>query len=91
MEKLNEPQVSTIVNENKQKFEPFADVVDLPLSNFHADLSHNQDSYAQQENNEVDNSTLLDEEQHPEHDVVLFNDESGSIPKTTLTFLSDGL
>ena len=67
MEKLNEPQVLTVVNENKQKFEPFADLVDLALSNFHADLSHNQDSYAQQENDEVCNllhvtSTLLDEE-----------------------------
>ena len=93
MEKLNEPQVLAIVNENKQKFEPFADVVDLALSNFHADLSHNQDSYAQQENDEVDNllhatSTLLDEES-PEDDVVLFHDESGSIPKNDLTFLSD--
>ena len=93
MEKLNEPQVLTVVNENKQKFEPFADLVDLALSNFHADLSHNQDSYAQQENDEVCNllhatSTLLDEEDR-EDEVILFNDESCSIPKTTLTFLSD--
>ena len=93
VEKLNEPQVLTVVNENKQKFEPFADLVDLALSNFNADLSHSQDSYAQQENDEVCNllhatSTLLDEED-PEDEVVLFNDESCSIPKTTLTFLSD--
>ena len=64
MEKLTEVQVLTTVNENEQMFEPFADVVDLTLSNFHANLSHNQDSYAQQHKYEVGNllhatSTLL--------------------------------
>ena len=92
MEKLNEPQVLTVVNENKQNFETFSDIVDLALSNFNTDLSHNQDSYAQQENEVCNllhaNSRLLDEED-PEDEVVLLNDESCSIPKTTLTFLSD--
>ena len=63
--------------------------MDLALSNFRADLSHNQDSYAQQDNDEVGNlrqatSALIDEEDR-EDEVVLFNDESCSIPKTILS------
>ena len=50
MEKLRESQAMSIVNENKQRFEPFADLVDTALCNMHATLSHNKDSYAQQEN-----------------------------------------
>ena len=54
MNKLYEPGVIDIVNTNKQKFQPYAELVDTAMQNFLNDLIHNQDSFAQQENDEVD-------------------------------------
>ena len=53
MNKLYEPGVIDIVNTNKQKFEPYAELVDTALQNFGNDLIYNQDSFAQQESDEV--------------------------------------
>ena len=39
---------------NKSKIEPFGDLVDSALLDFRTDLNHNPDSYAQQENDEVE-------------------------------------
>ena len=50
MEKLLDLNVQGVVNENKLKFEPFADLVDTALLNFHSDSIDNPDSFAQQEN-----------------------------------------
>ena len=85
MEKLSDP--------NKQKFEPFADLVDTALCNLHATLSNNQDSYAQQENDEVVDmlqatSSLIDEDPEDES-VVLDDDPSLLLPKTISFILSD--
>ena len=52
MEKLLDPNVQGVVNENKLKFEPFADLVDTALLNFHSDSIHNPDSFSQEENDE---------------------------------------
>ena len=51
--KTNDSQAMAIVNENKQRIEPFADLVDTALCNMHVNLSHNQDAYAQQENDKI--------------------------------------
>ena len=50
---LNEPSVITTINANKQIFEPFGDLVDSALRNLRNDLQNNTDSFAQQENDEV--------------------------------------
>ena len=49
--KLNEPDILSIVNSNKQLFEPFGDVVDRALMNFTS--QSRTDCYAQQENDAV--------------------------------------
>lgn len=62
--KLNQQEVNEIVNNNKQIFEPDAELVELVLRNYRNDLEHNQDPYAQQENDEVIgiiNETIEDE------------------------------
>ena len=53
MTKLNQPEVLEVVNRNRRVFEPNAELIDLALRNVHEDLRHNQDLYAQQENDEV--------------------------------------
>ena len=92
MEKLSDPQVLAVVNENKHRFEPFADLVDTALCNMHANLSHNQDSYAQQENDAISvmlqaTSSLIDED--PEDETVIFNDEKSFSPIATTVMMSD--
>ena len=68
MEKLLDPVVQAMINENKLKFEPFADLVDTALLNFHSDTL-NPDSFAQQENDEVEDILELQEEEYEEDDV----------------------
>ena len=68
MEKLLDSVVQAVINENKLKFEPFADLVDTALLNFHSDTL-NPDSFAQQENDEVEDILELQEEEYEEDDV----------------------
>ena len=53
MNMLYEPGVIDIINTNKQKFEPYAELVETALQIFRNDLIHNQDSFAQEENDEI--------------------------------------
>lgn len=53
MNKLMQPTVLDIVNENKKFFEPFSDLMEDAINNYHRDMVNNLDSYAQQENDEV--------------------------------------
>ena len=85
MNKLYEPGVIDIVNTNKHKFEPYAELVDTALQNFRNDLIHNQDSFAQQENDEVNElitttSNSLDDDLESEDEAVLFEDSHQDIP-----------
>ena len=56
MEKLLDSEVRNSINENKIKIEPYGDLVDAALSNLRSHAINNQDSYAQQENDEVEGS-----------------------------------
>ena len=56
--KLQEPEVINIINENKRQIEPFCDLVDEAYLNFRSDLPPNWDSFAQQENEDVNNDTF---------------------------------
>ena len=84
----------TIVNENKQRFEPFSDLVDTALCNLHENVSNKRDSYAQQENDEVSDiiqttAQLLDEEE--QDDSVILDDDNipGILPKNIIPVMSD--
>ena len=57
-EKLQEPGVIDVINRNKQVFEPYADLVESALLNLRTNLAYNQDSYSNQENDQVEK--LLD-------------------------------
>ena len=54
MEKLSQQGVLDIVNQNKQKIEPFGDLVDEAFGNYRAELDTNLDPFAQQENEETE-------------------------------------
>jgi len=88
-EKLLEPDVIAVVNENKLKIEPCSELVDDALSNLSHNLRYNHDSYAQQENDEVTeilqvtDALLVD----PDDEPVLF-DESEISPSTSFNTIS---
>lgn len=66
--KANNPTVLAVVNQNKQVYEPFSDIVDKTLVNLNAHSIVNQDSYLTEKNDEVkeeivgDVNGLLDNE-----------------------------
>ena len=73
LEKLSQPGVLDIVNQNKQNIEPFAELVDEAFEHYHADLDINMNAFAQQENEEVEDllsntNEELDEE--PNNDAI---------------------
>lgn len=81
MQKLCNSDVISVVNTNKLKIEPFGDLVDAALNAFHTSMTQNQDSYSQQENDEVENlietaESLLPHD--PEDKTVVF-DENDSV------------
>ena len=92
-EKLQEPGVLNVVNRNKQIFEPFGDLVDTAMLNRRTDLAHHQDSYAQQENDEIEEELLNTANdlpsEDPADDAVVLNDSYTSIPSSTPIVLSD--
>ena len=78
MTKLNELGVTDIVNVKKQKFEPYSELVDTALQTFRNDMTHNQDSSAQQENDEVHEAANdLDEDSEYGEETELFTEKKG--------------
>ena len=88
MEKLCDPIVKNIVNDNRIKFEPFADLVDTALADFHTDLTRNPDAFAQQENDEVSDMLESDTEDPDENEAPLFED-LGHSPIDLSTLMPD--
>ena len=76
IDKLNEPDVISVVNSNKARFEPWVDLVNTALMNFR--YGHHTDSFAEQENDDVeenvDNTKLCDDE--GEEAAVVFDIET---------------
>ena len=78
MEKLLDSEVRNSINENKIKIEPYGDLVDAALSNLRSHAINNQDSYAQQENDEVEGliqttNELISED--PDDEPVIFDEQ----------------
>ncbi|XP_066911415.1 uncharacterized protein [Clytia hemisphaerica] len=72
--KLSDPDVLEKVNRNREIFEPNSEMVEMALQNYRNDLLTNQNSFSQQEddevfellNEELDNNTEVEEEPHIE-------------------------
>ena len=84
-EKLREPGVIDIINTNKQIFEPCGDLFESALLNLRTNLPCNQDSFANQEYDEVEEllntaNNLASED--PTEDAVILNDTC-VIPSST--------
>ena len=84
MEKLSDPIAQATVNENKSKIEPFGDLVDSTLLDFRTDLTCNPDSYAQQENDEVEDMLVPD----PDEDDSP-HEETGQLPGNSAVLMID--
>ena len=82
-EKLQEPGVIDIINRNKQVFEPYGNLVESALLNLRTNLASNQDSYANQENDEVEEllETVNALAEDPTEDAVVLDDTC--VPSTT--------
>ena len=82
-EKLQEPGVIDIINKNKQVFEPYGNLVESALLNLRTNLASNQDSYANQENDEVEEllETVNALAEDPTEDDVVLDDTC--VPSTT--------
>ena len=84
MEKLCDPVIKNIVNENKQKFEPFAELVGTTITDYRTDLTRNTDAFTQQGNDE---SAMIEPEiDDPGENEALLFQELGqlSIDRSTL-------
>ena len=82
IDKLNELGVIDVINANTSIFEFFGDLVDSALHNMRTNLQHNQDSFAQQENDEVQQimeatTDLIDD---PEDEPEIFSEMDVSHP-----------
>ncbi|XP_066925556.1 uncharacterized protein [Clytia hemisphaerica] len=80
-EKLLSPEVLQIVNRNKAIFEPFADVVEDAMLNFHEN-PRGFDIYGEQENDEVRQNNIMEEETDDEMEND--NDYHGGVSVQTI-------
>ena len=81
------PIAQASVNENKSKFELFADLEDSPLTDFCTDLTQNPDSYAQQENDKVEHM-LVPQDEDPDEDDSL-HEETGQLSGNSIVLMLD--
>ena len=91
IDKLLNSDVTRIVNENKVKIELYGELVDIALSNLRSHLTGNQDSYAQQENDDVESliqtaDGLISED--PDDESAIF-DESENATCASLPILPE--
>ena len=66
--------IKNIVNENKQTFEPFSELVDSALTDYRTDLTRNPDAFAQQENDEVSAMMEPETDDPEENEAPLFQE-----------------
>jgi len=94
--KLNQPDILAVVNINKEKFEPWGDLVETSLRNF--TFQSRTDNYAQQENDDVldeldeqieENEIANDEDEIVDFQVDTENQSKGTPQATTLNIMPD--
>ena len=65
--KLAEPGVMDIINENQQKFETYAAIVDRAYENLNSEFVDNQDAHGQIENSETGEPIYSEDTEPTEH------------------------
>ena len=81
MDKLLNSDVTRIVNDNKVKMEPYGELVDVALSNLQSHLTNNQDSYAHQENDDVESLIQMADgliSEDPDNEPVIFDENENA-------------
>ena len=66
-EKLAEPGVIDIINENQQKFEPYPAIVDRANKNLNSEFVDNQDAHGQIENDKTSEPIYSEDTEPTEH------------------------
>ena len=66
-EKLAEPGVIDIINENQHKFEPYAAIVDRANKNLNSEFVGNQDAHGQIENDKTGKPIYSEDTEPTEH------------------------
>ena len=66
-EKLAEPGAIDIINENQQKFEPYAAIVDRANKNLNSEFVGNQDAHGQIENDKTGEAIYSEDTEPIEH------------------------
>ena len=69
--KLSHPNVLAIVNQNKENFEPFGNLVEESLINFKSH-SRTTDSFAEQENDDLQENLFVDDVDSDDENIVDF-------------------
>ena len=69
--KLSQPNVLAIVNQNKENFEPFGNLVEESLINFKSH-SRTTDSFAEQENDDLQENLFVDDVDSDDENIVDF-------------------
>ena len=76
----------SVLNKNKQKFEPYADIVEEAFANFNHNLQPNQDPYGQIENDEFEDTSFSDKNESTSN---VNTNEYSSVPFNPLSNQSD--
>ena len=86
LEKISQPGVLDIINENKLKIKPYDELVNEAFRNYRADLDTNLDAFAQQENEEVEEEliSMQNEDNHEIEDAELTPSSELLPPSTTI-------
>ena len=83
---MQEPFVTSIVNENKKLMEPYGDMVEKALLNLHCEVV-TPDPFGQQENNdlqdELNNENNLLEDDESISDGPIFTSDTSNLPMYT--------
>ena len=90
-DKLLQETVLSVVNRNKEMFEPYGDMVDTAIRDYRADALGNQDNFAQQENDDVlgQLDDMIDNANDPDNEPVIFDEEQATIPSIQIHIMSD--
>ena len=88
MDKLLDEDVLTIVNRNKEIIEPYGEMVDEAIRDYRDDAISNQDAYAQQENDDVQNQ-IRNSDDDPDDNPVIFDEEHVTMPTIQIPLRAD--
>ena len=89
-EKLTEPGVLEIINENKRICEPYGELVDQAFIHFRENISSGLDPYGEQENDDL-RTGIVEESEDENFPFDENNYQGGANPQTSVTISDDKL